>query len=256
MAQQLDLIKITKTPGQKFARVLHETKARFKRLKRDEKAQVNKFSKWVPKGGVIFEVGAHFGYYAKEFADFHEKSCQVYCFEPVTYTRSILEKVVGSISNVFIYPFAFSSKAGVEKIYIPVKKSGKMGPGLSHLGKEQGRDYVIEIIALQTMDDFVNKMALQSLDFINCDVEGAELLVFQGGEECITRFLPTVNCEINSSHTQRMGYQPGKIFEFFLSRGYKAFRTQDKDELINVPGYIDSSGDYIFIHPTKTKIGI
>ena len=72
MAQQLD-IKVTKTLGQRIARIQHTTKARFKRLKNDEKAQVNKFSKWVPEGGVIFEVGTHFGYYAKEFADFHGK---------------------------------------------------------------------------------------------------------------------------------------------------------------------------------------
>lgn len=251
MAKQHDLVKITKTPGQRIARFIHTTKARLKRLKNDEKAQVNKFSQWIPKGGVIFEVGAHFGYYAKEFADFHDKSCQVLCFEPVTYTRNILEKVVGNIPNVFIYPFALSATAGVEKIYIPVKRSGKIGPGLSHLGKEQGRDYVVEIIALQTMDDFFKKAELQGLDFINCDVEGAELLVFEGGKDCITRYLPTVNCEINEESTQRLGYRAEKIFDFFLSREYQAFRMQGKGDLVSTPNFIDSLGDYLFIHPSR-----
>ena len=73
--------------GQRFSKLLHWAKARIRRKERD---RVNSFARWIPAGGTIFDIGAHFGYFSKEFARLHGGSCKVYCFEPVSYSHSIL----------------------------------------------------------------------------------------------------------------------------------------------------------------------
>jgi hypothetical protein len=61
------------------------------------------------------------------------------------------------------------------------------------------------------------------VDFIKCDVEGAELLVFQGGQQTIARDLPIVFSEILRKWSAKFGYHPNDIFQLFHSLGYRSF---------------------------------
>lgn len=50
---------------------------------------------------------------------------------------------------------------------------------------------------LVLLDNFIEKNKISNVDFIKCDVEGAELFVFQGGLTTIERFKPIVISEIS-----------------------------------------------------------
>lgn len=229
---------------QRLAWLQHYLKARYKRKERPRVLQLARF---IPEGGVIFDVGAHFGYLSKEFCSIHSGSCQVHCFEPVSYTRSILRRVVGRFGNVRIESRALSDRAGITKISVPVKESGRLGIGLSHFGAEMRRDYIVETVETLTVDAYMDEQALARLDFIKCDVEGAELLVLQGAEKALARYRPVIYCELNTQLAARMGYGPESVFGFLAERGYCAYILDASGAKHPVSGVVKGADDYLFL---------
>ena len=68
---------VYRSSGQRFARVLHGLKARYRRK---ERARVGCLAGLFEPGAVVLDVGAHFGYFAKEFCQVHQGRCTVHCF--------------------------------------------------------------------------------------------------------------------------------------------------------------------------------
>jgi FkbM family methyltransferase len=230
--------------GQRIAWLSHFLKARFKCK---ERPRVQMLSQFFGPNSVVFDIGAHFGYLSKEFCRLYDASCQVHAFEPVEYTRSILRHVVGGLDNAVIVENALSDREVSLNISIPVKKSGKLGIGLSHFGTESNLDYVLEPIKTVTMDSYVIGQHLQRLDFIKCDVEGAEFLAFKGGETSIEKFKPVVYCELVNAYTRILGYEAQEVIDFFKSKGYQAFSISNGGEKVSVEYHSEEEQDYIFI---------
>jgi FkbM family methyltransferase len=232
---------------QKLAWLQHFLKARFNDK---EKPRVLQLSAFIPPGGIIFDVGAHFGYLAKEFCQIHGGQCAVYCFEPVSYTHSVLVKVMRNHANARVENFALSNEKGQVRITIPVKESGNLGIGLSHLGAEaSSRDYITELINTVRLDDYALAQQIEHLDFIKIDVEGAELLVLQGGTASIDAYHPAIYCELNEQMTARLGYATEDVFKFLSDKGYGAFTLDSSGKLHTVKGVVDGEVDYLFLHP-------
>ena len=61
------------------------------------------------------------------------------------------------------------------------------------------------------------------LDFVKCDVEGAELLVAQGGAETLRRLSPILFMEVNPAWTKAFGYTPNDLVMRLRECGYDAF---------------------------------
>ena len=237
----LELSNILQSPKQKVASFIHFAKAKFRQEKFKE---VKKLEPYISKNSVIFDIGAQFGQYSKQFSKIHEGSCTIYAFEPFQYSRNILKKVLQGKDNIKIFSNAFGDKIHETSINIPIKESGKLGPGLAHIGKEEKRDYVQQKINVQTIDSFVLNENVINLSFIKIDVEGAELLVFEGAYQTIKNFRPAIKCEIDENLIKRFNRKSVEIFEFFKSFDYK-FYILNKD-IQEVSGYSIPS-DYLFL---------
>jgi FkbM family methyltransferase len=234
--------EILNSPGQRFAKLLHTLKTKIRIEKKDEVAQ---FKPFIQNGSVIFDIGAHFGQYAKAFANLNNKSNQIYCFEPVSYTRDILTSVLKSYKNTQIFSNGFSDRPGKMDINIPVKKSGKIGPGLAHLGEETKRDFVTETVDIDTIDNFVLKHNISRLDFIKIDIEGPEFLVFKGAISTLKKFMPTIICEVNHEHMARVNLSPDDFFKFMHDLGYESYLSENLS-FTKSYGYSKST-DYLFV---------
>jgi len=219
-------------------------------LKHKERNRVKMLSKLIPHGGVILDVGAHFGYLAKEFCKIHDKSCRVYCFEPISYTYSILTRVMRKFDNAIIEKIGLSYENGLIKITIPVKESGRLGIGLTHFGGEPERDYILEEINIIRLDGYCVMRNINRLDFIKCDVEGAEYSVFKGGEVTLKRFMPIIYTEIKQDFARRIGHDASDIISLLENIGYST-NYYNNGEIIRVKEYSDKIEDYLFI-PSNT----
>lgn len=236
-----ELSNILQSPKQKVAGLFHFAKAKFRQEKFKE---VKRLEPYILKNSVIFDIGAQFGQYSKQFSKIHEGSCTIYAFEPFQYSRNILKKVLRGKKNIKIFSNAFGDKIYESSINIPIKESGKLGPGLAHIGKEEKRDFVQQKINVQTIDSFVFNESITNLSFIKIDIEGAELLVFQGAHQTIKNFRPAVKCEIDENLIKRFNKKPEDIFEYFKSFNYKFYILNEG--LHQVSGYSIPS-DYLFL---------
>ncbi len=77
---QRNATEILNRPKQRIRWWINYFKARTKHIKR---AQVANLSAYIPVGAVVCDIGANFGYVAKELCALHHGDITVYCFEPV-----------------------------------------------------------------------------------------------------------------------------------------------------------------------------
>ena len=187
-----------------------------------EKAESAMMENLVADGDNFFDIGANIGWYSINIAA-SRRNTKVFCFEPIPKTYSDLRQNLGlnSVPNVTAHNFGFSNRAGTFPFYYYSEGSGNASS--TNL---TGRDDVETIqCEVRTLDSYTTETG-ERVDFIKCDVEGAELLVFQGGIKTISRDRPIIFSEILRKWSAKFGYNPNEIFDFFRQQGYEAFTVR------------------------------
>lgn len=202
----------------------------------------------IPEDGVILDVGGHGGQFCKLLASMVPRG-YVHTFEPGSYAHSILVLVarIKRMRNVSIHKLALGDCADTLLLNVPIKKSGSIGYGLSHLGlASQDRAYVTETVEQTTIDTFVQELELAKIDFIKADIEGWEYNLVLGAGETISRYRPILLLEVNEAHLVRAGASVEALAKFFLDRDYVAMQRQPvNDELVVTP--VSEPGDFFFM---------
>ncbi len=193
----------------------------FLDYERNESAMMERL---VADGDSYFDIGANIGYYSMNMA-LANRNSKIYCFEPIpkTYASLVRNLSLNSLPNVFAHNFGFSSKAGEFPFYYYPEGSGNASSA-----NVTGRsDVEVVQCKVRTLDEYISETGTH-IDFIKCDVEGAELLVFQGGGKAIARDNPIIFSEILRKWSVKFNYDPNDIFEFFRQLGYRAFTVNDQ----------------------------
>jgi FkbM family methyltransferase len=228
--------------AQRAGWLAHLYKAAFKQHHRELIPVLKPF---IPEAGVVIDVGAHAGQFAKLFGRMAPKG-RVFAFEPSPYALSILKPALGlnGLRNVTIVPEGLSDAPGAYELSTPIKKRGGMGFGIAHLGTdaEEGRAQVRHKVKVGTLDAFVEGRGLERLDFLKMDIEGWETPALRGGLGAIGKFRPAMLVEINEGHLARSGSKPADIWEMLTPLGYRARRLGEKDEAAAYVG----PGDYVW----------
>ncbi|ABS62943.1 methyltransferase FkbM family [Parvibaculum lavamentivorans DS-1] len=224
----------------------HFFKAFFYQYHREFGVQI---ANLLPADGVVIDVGAHSGQFAKLFGRLVPQGA-VYAFEPSAYALSILRPVLRwrGFRNVRVVPFGLSDKKGSEVLNLPMKKSGTVGFGNAHIGAETRPVAIAQQIGLITLDDFVAREGLEKVDFIKVDIEGWEVNFLRGALGTIGRFRPILLLEVMEHTLTRVGASPGEIFDLLAPLGYRIFRVRERDgyKMVPVEGFAGSA-DYFFI---------
>lgn len=150
-----------------------------------------------------------------------------------------------NLPGVETFPFGFSDSAGTFDFYYD--------PGLSvnaSLQNLTGKESVVKLeCQVKTLDEFWAGRG-EKADFIKCDVEGAELLVFRGGEETLRRDKPMVFSEMLRKWTAGFGYHPNDILDFFQGLGYRCFTLSDGGlKSFGRVGEDTIETNFFFLHP-------
>jgi FkbM family methyltransferase len=172
----------------------------------------------------FFDIGANVGWYslyiAKNFPD-----ATVFAFEPIPVTFNYLKRNINinHLSNIHLHNFGFSNREETLKFYYyPEVSSNASAANLSE--SETVREVPCQV---RKLDDFVKDTGVR-VDFIKCDVEGAELFVYQGGIECIKRDKPIIFTEMLRKWSAKFSYQPNDIIELLAQVGYRCFVAKQK----------------------------
>lgn len=213
-----------------------------------EKAESAMVDKLVADGDNFFDIGANIGWYSINIA-VSRRAAKIYCFEPIPKTYEHLKQnlALNSVPNVTAHNFGFSSQNGEFTFYYYPEGSGNASSA-----NVTGRSDVETVqCKVRTLDGYINETGVH-VDFIKCDVEGAELLVFQGGIEAISRDRPIVFSEILRKWSAKFNYNPNQIFDLFRQQGYRSF-TVKGNYLSEFLGMDESTVEtnFFFLHSVK-----
>ena len=93
---------------------------------------------------------------------------------------------------------------------------------------------------------------MASIDFLKCDVEGGELLVFKGAAKVISRDVPIIFSEMLRKWTAKFNYHPNDIIDFLSAFGYHCFvLSEGKIRRFTVVDEGTKETNYLFLHPQK-----
>jgi len=211
-------------------------------------------------GAVVLDIGANHGRFAKHLAHIHNNNVTLHAFEPLEYNRHILDIAIRGKPNVTVHPIALSNTVGQTEIYVPYKKaSSRFLHGSAHLGSTEHTDHFgtntapdvcRTTITTTTLDRWADEHALNRLDLIKMDVEGAEPLVIEGALNALSRFHPVLYFELIPGLPERLGRTVHDATAPLLDLGY-TLHVGDRDMKRTRPvdQYTEGYRDYLALPP-------
>ncbi len=197
----------------------------------------------------IFDIGANIGWYSVHMAAFLKKGT-VHCFEPIpeTFEKLNFNVRINNIRNIKLNPIALSEKKQILKFYYSPQQTGAAS-SQNITDNELAIELTIDSLSL---NDYIKDSKISKLDFIKCDVEGAELFVFQGAMESLEKFKPIVFTEMLRKWAAKFGYHPNDILKIFHDLGYRSFYSHNSilKEIIAVDEYTTAT-NFFMLHPSK-----
>jgi FkbM family methyltransferase len=196
-------------------------------------------------GNTILDIGGNYGWYAMHIGQAYPTS-KVYSFEPIprTFQHLVRNLEINKIGNVQPQPFGLSDSAGSFEFFYDPNLS--VNASLQNL---TGKDSVESVTCVvNTLDGFwIPKK--EKADFIKCDVEGAELLVFKGAGETLKRDKPIIFSEMLRKWTAKFNYHPNEIIELLRSYGYEVFSLEgEKLAPFGTVNEDTTETNYFFLH--------
>ena len=165
---------------------------------------------------VFFDVGANIGWYSILFDKLFQ-GLRIHAFEPIDTTFEQLETnlALNDSGAIQANRFGFSDTAGMFDFY--VSPSLLAASSLADTFKTD--DKQVRKAETRRMDDYCLETGVYP-DLIKCDVEGAELLVFQGAEKTLAKARPVVMAELLRKWSREFGYHPNDVIDLFAAKGY------------------------------------
>ena len=216
-----DLIMTFRDSGVKFICTRNDKRlAPFDTLNfgRYEAEELQMQKNLIDAGFNILDIGGNYGWYAIHMAKSFPAST-IYSFEPIpnTYNHLLKNLSLNEVKNVLAQPFGLSDSDGSFVFYYDPSLS--VNASLKNLTDKEtveGVNCKVSTLDIWSADK-------KKIDFIKCDVEGAELLVFKGAIETIKRDKPIVFSEMLRKWTSKFNYHPNDIINHFKSLDYQTF---------------------------------
>ena len=191
---------------------------------------------WLRPGMVAVDVGAHVGYYTLLFAHLVGEDGHVFAFEPIPAVNRCLEQSIrlNGFANVTMFSTALLDVDGNS----PIGRKGK----LVQPDAASTKDPIIET---RVFDHWREEWGIGPVDLVKIDVEGAEMNVLLGMENCLDDSKPSLLVEVHPQGLRDFGFSPSILLEFLSERGYRA-QAVDGDTIDFAQGNV-----VIFCEPAR-----
>jgi FkbM family methyltransferase len=163
------------------------------------------------------DVGAHVGLWSRDLAARFER---VHAFEPVAAHADCFERNV-TAANVTLHRCALGREAGFVNAEVVVPGNS----GTTQVFPSAGG------LPMRTLDSF----GLADVDFVKIDVEGAELLVCEGGAQTLARCRPVVILEQKKASEEYFGIGQYAARDFLVSIGAQVLARVKDDWILGWP---------------------
>ncbi|MGB2923307.1 MAG: FkbM family methyltransferase [Mycobacterium sp.] len=185
----------------------------------------------VRAGDVCLDVGAEYGLYSVPLACLAGPSGRVVAVEPTPNLVRRLRIAASTLGarSMTVAPVALGAQAGHGSLSVPrrwnlpVHGRSYLMDGAVHEGPNSEFTRAVALpVRVQTLDGLCDELALDRLDFLKIDCEGAELAILAGAE-MVWRHRPTIMLEIEDRHLGRYGKTAADVFNLLSDRGYELY---------------------------------
>lgn len=217
---------------------------------RSYEAEETQFLKSIAQNNwTMVDIGANCGWYSLALAQ-QFRGMKIHACEPIASTYKILQQNIrhNGLANIQTHQLGFADHHGnLHFLYTP-ECSG--ATSLLHTGQP-----VQDVAALQeiscpctTLDQFCMEQKIAP-QLIKCDVEGAELMVLQGGANTLATSRPVILIELLRKWAQKFGYHPQEALTLLEKSGYRAF-TLNAQGLQHCPRIDEDTVEtnFVFLH--------
>lgn len=172
------------------------------------------FAKTITSGSVVYDIGAHVGFYTLLAAGLVYPGGKVISFEPVPQNIYYLKEHLrlNRCSNVIVFESAVAERSGFT--FFEEGQSNFTGR-ISSEGTSKYQTVSIDSIILEGKVPPPNIMKL--------DVEGAEMLVLSGAIATIQKYYPIIFLATHGRNVHQ------KCCKFLLSQGYDLSSIDERD---------------------------
>lgn len=145
----------------------------------------------VEPGDIVVDCGANVGYFS---AIASHKGARVYSFEPSQYNLKYLNSTALANPSIQVCPYAVSDENKELQFFVVEGNIGATRDA-SLSDPSWGRDEpgYYEKVNATTLDDFIESNAINKVDFIKSDIEGAERDMLKGAKNILRRFAPKLS---------------------------------------------------------------
>ena len=202
---------------------------------------------------IIIDIGANVGRFTTAFMAAAKPPKLVLAIEPSNYVFAILKIVTAKLERVRCRKLALSHESGEVQLKTPVKKSGSLRVGLSHIGDGDGGEITafVENVQAKRLDDLLTAESITHVDIVKIDVEGAEQYVINGAPNLINKTKPIWFIELVQARADNFTGSASDIFQQFIGAGYQAFILNDDYGWDQVTAISDAT-DYLFVPVATT----
>lgn len=172
--------------------------------------------RYVKEGDTLFQVGCYKdGWFALVAAPIVGESGKIVCFEPIPeYADALLENVaLNHFRNIRVEKMAIADKSGCVEFSINTYCS-------SMFHTERANTIQVQT---QSLDEYVRQEGIAKIDFLIVDVEGAELLLLQGGKSIIRDTVHYAIIEVIDANLKQAGTSAQEVIGLMQEMGFTAY---------------------------------
>ncbi len=173
----------------------------------------------VPAGGVALDAGANIGWWTLHLHRWVGPGGRVLAFEPDASERARLERnlALNRAENVAVFGQAVSDAVG--RVWLSPTFDG----GTTHIVDDAAS--ASGAVDAVTVDAVVEREGLTRLDFMKCDIEGAEMRFLAGAGDTLRRFRPTLMMELFEPNLRQFGTSRAEMAARLRELGYTLHRA-------------------------------
>jgi FkbM family methyltransferase len=204
----------------------------------------------VRDGDTILDIGANIGWFSLSLAR-EKNDLRIHAFEPVkpTYENLVANIKLNGVKTITPHNIGLSNKEEVTEFYYYEAGSGNASKRLMDPSRENLKIHC----KLEPMDQVIQREGLNRVDFIKCDVEGAEYFTFQGGFDTIKVFKPIIFTEMLRKWAKKYDYHPNDIINFLAKLEYNCFFVE-RGKLVRLSQVDDTTEATNFFFLTKKHL--
>ena len=187
---------------------------------RHDPAELEAIRRALRPGSTVLDIGAHKGAYTYWMSKWSRPGGRLIAFEPQPDLAAKLQSLYASSGDISVMHGAVGSSEGTITLHIP-------GEGPSHGASIRELDAPDGVVIREvevpcfTLESITRDNALERLDLIKCDTEGAERDIFHAGREVLRKFTPTVLVECEKRHANDDADPVGELWAIFRELGYE-----------------------------------